>query len=121
MILAPLCKMEVCLHRLCSRQVLPSCGSPQSKPFYRGCSHLNGLVCFQKRFEGTLVNPDTFFAWKAKFDAEFAHLKISKEKDTGKLTGREMFLRDTTLVQSDLKFLEDTEGKVAQYLLSLCL
>lgn len=63
----------------------------------------------QKRFEGTLVNPETFFAWKAKFEAEFAHLKSSKEKETGKLTGREMFMRDTTLVESDLKFLEDSE------------
>lgn len=65
---------------------------------------------FQKRFEGTLVNPQTFFEWKAKFDAEFAHLKVSREKDTGKLTGREMFMRDTSLIQSDLKFLEDSEG-----------
>lgn len=65
---------------------------------------------FQKRFEGTLVNPETFFAWKASFDAEFAHLKTSRERDTGKLTGREMFMRDKTLVESDLKFLEDSEG-----------
>ncbi|KAE8747126.1 hypothetical protein FOCC_FOCC006124 [Frankliniella occidentalis] len=63
----------------------------------------------RKRFEGTLVNPETFFAWKAKFDAEFAHLKVLKEKDTGKLTGRQMFMNDSTLVQSDLKFLEDSE------------
>ena len=62
----------------------------------------------QKRFEGTLVTPEAFYAWKAKFDAEFAHLK-KKEEVTGKLTGREMFMQDTTLVQSDLKFLEDTE------------
>lgn len=63
----------------------------------------------QKRFEGTLVNPETFYAWKAKFDAEFAHLKAAREKDTGKLTGREMFMRDKTLIESDLKFLEDSE------------
>lgn len=63
----------------------------------------------RKRFEGTLVTPESFFAWKKKFDAEFAHLKISREKVPGKLTGKEMFMNDTSLIQSDLKFLEDSE------------
>ena len=52
--------------------------------------------------------------WKAQFDAEFAKLKkAEREKDTGKLTGREMFMRDKTLYDSDLRFLEDSEGKCA--------
>lgn len=30
-----------------------------------------------------------------------------EQKDKNKLTGRELFLRDTTLNESDLKFLDD--------------
>lgn len=74
---------------------------------------------FQKRFEGTLVTPESFYAWKAKFVAEFAHLKKAREEVTGKLTGREMFMQDTTLIQSDLKFLEESEGTAVLTLIIL--
>ena len=67
------------------------------------------LSYLQKRFEGTRVTVDSFFAWKAKFDAEFGTKKVQEkdEKESRKLTGRELFLTDKTLNVSDLKFLED--------------
>ncbi|XP_048767900.1 RWD domain-containing protein 1-like isoform X2 [Ostrea edulis] len=68
----------------------------------------------QKRFEGTKVTVETFLAWKAKFDAEMAELKkekIQKEKTKG-LTGKEMFLKDSSMIDSDLKLLESEEDSV---------
>nr|XP_022294197.1 RWD domain-containing protein 1-like [Crassostrea virginica] len=68
----------------------------------------------QKRFEGTKVSVETFLAWKTKFDAEMAELKkekILKEKTKG-LTGKEMFLRDASMAESDLKLLESEEDGV---------
>jgi len=63
----------------------------------------------QKRFEGTRVTVESFLAWKARFDAELGAKKIQdkEDKETRKLTGRELFLTDKTLNESDLKFLED--------------
>ena len=46
--------------------------------------------------------------WKAKFDAEMASLKSHKEREEEgkrKLTGRELFMTDKTLNESDLTFL----------------
>lgn len=62
-----------------------------------------------KRFEGTRVTVESFLAWKEKFDIEFGAKKIQEkdEKEGRKLTGRELFLTDKTLNESDLKFLED--------------
>jgi hypothetical protein len=69
---------------------------------------------FQKRFEGTRVSVATFIAWKTQFDEELAikkrqQLNIIKEKDpdSKKLSGRELFLRDKTLAESDLQFVEE--------------
>ncbi|XP_049804081.1 RWD domain-containing protein 1 [Schistocerca nitens] len=63
----------------------------------------------RKRFEGTRVTVETFLAWKAAFDAEFNLKKKpeKEEKDSKKMTGRELFLSDKSLYESDLKFLED--------------
>lgn len=63
----------------------------------------------RKRFEGTRVTVESFLAWKAKFDAEFGGKKVQEkdDKDSRKLTGKELFLTDKTLIESDLKFLED--------------
>lgn len=71
------------------------------------------LFLTQKVFEGTRVSVETFMTWKAKFDAEMHALKGSKEAEgEGKkrLTGRELFVADKTLNESDLSFLG--EGKV---------
>lgn len=63
----------------------------------------------RRRFEGTRVTVESFLAWKARFDTELGAKKIQdrEDKETRKLTGRELFLTDKTLNESDLKFLED--------------
>lgn len=58
----------------------------------------------RKRFEGTRVTVEAFMAWKRAFEEELGITK-KKEKDTKKLTGRELFMQDQTLNESDLKFL----------------
>lgn len=61
----------------------------------------------QKKFEGTRVTVETFLKWKTEFDREFNITEKKKDNtDAGrKLTGRELFLTDTTLNDSDIKFL----------------
>ena len=65
-------------------------------------------------FEGTRVSVETFMTWKAKFDAEMAALKKEKGRDEEgkrKLTGRELFMADRTLNESDLSFLGEGKPK----------
>lgn len=54
---------------------------------------------------------ESFLAWRKQFEADLGiPAKREREaKDKNKLTGRELFMRDTTLNESDLKFLEDGE------------
>ncbi|KAK6636303.1 hypothetical protein RUM43_009962 [Polyplax serrata] len=63
-----------------------------------------------KRFEGTRVTVESFLNWKMAFDEELGLLKkgLKEDKDCKKLTGKELFLQDKTLIESDLKFLEDS-------------
>lgn len=64
------------------------------------------LLLLQKRFEGTRVSVETFLTWRNQFEQETGIAqKREKLSDNKKLTGRELFMRDTTLVDSDLKFL----------------
>lgn len=60
----------------------------------------------RKKLEGTKVTIESFLAWKADYDAELLAKKgVKKEVKDGKLTGRELFTTDTSLNDSDIKFL----------------
>uniref|UniRef100_A0A1L8DCU4 RWD domain-containing protein n=1 Tax=Nyssomyia neivai TaxID=330878 RepID=A0A1L8DCU4_9DIPT len=61
----------------------------------------------QKKFEGTRVTVEAFLAWKAGFEDELGitQRRLKDMAENRKLTGRELFLRDTTLNESDIKFL----------------
>ncbi|XP_018024122.1 RWD domain-containing protein 1 [Hyalella azteca] len=71
---------------------------------------------YDKVFEGTRVTVETFMTWKAKFDAEMAALKSSTDISIDgkkRLTGKELFLADKTLNESDLSFLGEGDTAVA--------
>lgn len=63
----------------------------------------------RKKFEGTRVTVESFMVWKTNFERDMG-ITERKEKtlgETRKLTGKELFLQDNTLNESDLKFLMD--------------
>ncbi|XP_033327646.2 RWD domain-containing protein 1 [Megalopta genalis] len=66
----------------------------------------------RKKFEGTRVTVETFLSWKEKFDLEMGYTKRREmaEREGKKLTGKELFMTDKTLDQSDLKFLDDGDA-----------
>merc|ERR1719427_2326091 len=69
----------------------------------------------RKKLEGTKVTIESFLAWKAQFDIEMAAKKGVVEltkKEKMKKSGRELFMTDTTLNDSDVKFLAEA-GDVA--------
>lgn len=66
----------------------------------------------RKKFEGTRVTVETFMSWKARFEAEMAEIKRQKlkaveEAGPKKLTGKELFMTDHAMDDSDVKFLEE--------------
>uniref|UniRef100_A0A8R1Y6N5 RWD domain-containing protein n=1 Tax=Onchocerca volvulus TaxID=6282 RepID=A0A8R1Y6N5_ONCVO len=71
----------------------------------------------RKKFEGTRVTPEAFLAWKKKFDAE---IRATKEKEkwvheaegARKLTGRQLFLRDSTLNLSDVALMQAASNEI---------
>ncbi|XP_055322644.1 RWD domain-containing protein 1 [Sitodiplosis mosellana] len=61
----------------------------------------------RKRFEGTRVTVETFLKWRNEFEQDIGLAeKREKQSTNRKLTGRELFMQDKTLNDSDLKFLE---------------
>ncbi|KAJ6218061.1 hypothetical protein RDWZM_009218 [Blomia tropicalis] len=73
-----------------------------------------------KKFEGTRVTVESFIQWKLKFDSEMALKEKTNKNDlAGKLTGKEMFMTDKNLIDSDLSFVdgnEDTDVQVDESL-----
>jgi hypothetical protein len=61
----------------------------------------------RKKLEGTRVTIESFLAWKAEFDEDRLKKKLTIVKGT-KLSGRELFLTDNSLNDSDIKFLANT-------------
>merc|ERR1719234_1020229 len=64
----------------------------------------------RKKLEGTKVTIESFLAWKAEFDAEKDVERTAKEaakKDKHKKSGKELFMTDGTLLESDIKFLAE--------------
>merc|ERR1712228_506772 len=64
----------------------------------------------RRKLEGTKVTIESFLAWKAEFDAEKDTERKAKEaakKDKNKKSGRELFMTDKNLVESDIKFLAE--------------
>ncbi|KAF0313890.1 RWD domain-containing protein 1 [Amphibalanus amphitrite] len=66
----------------------------------------------RKRFEGTRVTVESFLVWKENFEREMNALRAEKARQLeaarrSKLSGRELFQKDNTLDNSDIKFLED--------------
>nr|ACO15750.1 RWD domain-containing protein 1 [Caligus clemensi] len=67
----------------------------------------------RKKLEGTKVTIESFLKWKADFDSERLALKSNKKvKEEGKMTGRELFMTNSSLQDSDIKFLEDAGEEV---------
>jgi len=52
---------------------------------------------------------ESFLSWKEKFDEEMGYTKRRDlaDREGKKLTGKELFMTDKTLDQSDLQFLDD--------------
>ncbi|EPZ32585.1 hypothetical protein O9G_004687 [Rozella allomycis CSF55] len=76
---------------------------------------LKGLADAEKK-NGTPVTAETFAKWKAAFDKERMESKEEMERIRrmkGKLTGRQMFEKDKTLIASDVNNGDDQDvGKV---------
>lgn len=67
----------------------------------------------RKRFEGTRVTVETFMKWKTEFEESMGiAAKREKLSDNKKLTGRELFMRDNTLNESDIKFLMEAGDSI---------
>ncbi|CAI9742129.1 domain-containing 1-like [Octopus vulgaris] len=63
----------------------------------------------QKTFEGTRVTVETFIAWKARFDLEMKESRrnfMDINQTNTKLTGKELFQQDSSMIVSDMEFLK---------------
>ncbi|CAF1419580.1 unnamed protein product [Adineta steineri] len=105
------------------------CGKEKGGVRCEGCSRIFCINDFanhrqelkeeieQKRFLGTCVSVETFITWKVKFDAEQAELKQKvkvDETEAKKLTGRQLFEKDRSLYDSDIKFISGEGGEAVE-------
>jgi Rps23 Pro-64 3,4-dihydroxylase Tpa1-like proline 4-hydroxylase len=62
----------------------------------------------RKKFEGTRVSVESFMKWRKDFENEMGitEKRVKENEANRKLTGRELFLRDQTLLDSDILFLQ---------------
>lgn len=72
----------------------------------RECKRIALEEADKKRFEGTTVTIETFSEWRKRFYDEQAEIERREAKaalsaGSKRLTGRELFTRDATLVTSD--------------------
>ena len=84
--------------------------------------HINcqiNILLFQKRLEGTKVTVESFLAWKAEFDAERLSKKEIVDASAKRLTGKELFLKNVTLNDSDIQFLNEGKNIVKYHLYNL--
>lgn len=68
----------------------------------------------RKKFEGTRVTVESFMKWKLEFEEQTGVI-AKRERinaDSKKLTGKELFLRDNTLNDSDIKFLMEAGDSI---------
>lgn len=58
----------------------------------------------RKKFEGTRVTVETFMKWKNQFEIDLgiAEKRIKENEGNRKLTGRELFMKDSSLIDSDI-------------------
>ncbi|EJW79436.1 hypothetical protein WUBG_09654 [Wuchereria bancrofti] len=71
----------------------------------------------RKKLEGTRVTPEVFTAWKKKFNVEIRAVEekekwIPEVEGTKKLTGRQLFLRDSTLNLSDVALMQAAGNEI---------
>ncbi|CAG2165589.1 unnamed protein product, partial [Oppiella nova] len=74
-----------------------------------------------KKFEGTRVSVETFMTWKQKFDEEMHSLDKTfkaRQELSKKLTGKQLFETNKSLIESDLQFLDDGDQDTARQELS---
>lgn len=67
-----------------------------------------------KKFEGTRVTVETFMKWRNEFEAELgiAEKRAKENESNRKLTGRELFLKDQSLLDSDIRFLTENGDSI---------
>jgi hypothetical protein len=68
----------------------------------------------RKKFEGTRVSVETFMRWRLEFEMDMGiSEKRAKENEANrKLTGRELFLKDQSLLDSDIRFLNENGDSI---------
>lgn len=65
----------------------------------------------RKKLEGTKVTIESFLAWKDEFDKDRLQMIKDNYVKNSKLTGKELFMTDKSLNDSDIKFLEQAGDK----------